>query len=204
MKIDEKKPGGAASHRHPIGVVRREFIQVGFSGLLGFGLNGLLAARGSAASQAGDLQPRAKSVILVFLTGGLSHIDSLDMKPDAPQGIRGEFRPISTKTPGIHVCEHLPQLAARADLLAIVARIRNKGASIEIGGLGLTNGDDPVSMLWMNVLGSIAQFERELIGERAPESIRVVRHRRRDPVVGIACVFLLDDEPGFLQQAEMP
>ena len=44
----------------------------------------------------------------------------------------------------------------------------------------------------------------ELIGQRVPESIRVVRHRRRDPVVGVACVLLLDDEAGFLQQAEMP
>jgi len=59
-------------------------------------------------------------VILVFLTGGLSHLDSFDMKPDAPGGIRGEFQPIATKVPGIHICEHLPQLAALADKLAIV------------------------------------------------------------------------------------
>ena len=59
-------------------------------------------------------------MILVFLTGGLSHLDSLDMKPDAPEGIRGEFRPIATSVPGIQVCEHLPELAARAGKLAIV------------------------------------------------------------------------------------
>ena len=59
-------------------------------------------------------------MILVFLTGGLSHLDSLDMKPDAPEGIRGEFRPIATRVPGIQLCEHLPELAARADKLAIV------------------------------------------------------------------------------------
>ena len=59
-------------------------------------------------------------MILVFLTGGLSHLDSLDMKPDAPDGIRGEFRPIATRVPGIQVCEHLPELAARAEKLAIV------------------------------------------------------------------------------------
>ena len=56
----------------------------------------------------------------MFLTGGLSHIDSFDMKPDAPDGIRGEFKPIATKVPGIPICEHLPQLAARLDKLAIV------------------------------------------------------------------------------------
>lgn len=59
--------------------------------------------------------PRAKSVVIVFLTGAPSHHDTFDMKPDAPVEIRGDFKPISTSTPGIHVCEHLPKLAARAD-----------------------------------------------------------------------------------------
>ncbi len=116
-------------HRHPIGVLRREFLQVGFSGLLGLGLTDLMAMRSRAAAAspggskpkpAAGSTPRAKSVILVFLTGGLSHIDSFDMKPDSPDGIRGEFRPIETAIPGIHYCEHLPLLAARADKLAVV------------------------------------------------------------------------------------
>jgi hypothetical protein len=110
------------SHRHSIGILRREFIQVGFSGLLGISLSDLLASGAPARTgRLASASPRpAKSVILVFLTGGLSHIDSFDMKPDAPDGIRGEFRPIATKVPGITVCEHLPRLAARADQLAIV------------------------------------------------------------------------------------
>ncbi len=114
----------ASPHRHSAGIVRREFIQVGFSGLVGLALSDLLAVRSRAGGSFGSAPPlpvpRAKSVILVFLTGGLSHIDSLDMKPDAPDGIRGEFKPIGTKVPGIHICEHLPLLAARADRLAIV------------------------------------------------------------------------------------
>ena len=101
------------SHRHTVGFVRREFIQVGFSGLLGFGLSDLVAGRARAAAGPADhvlrpTPPRAKSVILVFLTGGLSHLDSFDMKPDAPVGIRGEFKPISTSVPGSQFCEHLP------------------------------------------------------------------------------------------------
>ena len=59
-------------------------------------------------------------MILVFLTGGLTHLDSFDMKPYAPDGIRGEFQPVATSVPGIQFCEHLPRLAARADKLAIV------------------------------------------------------------------------------------
>ena len=122
------EPGKLAmetSHRHSVGFVRREFIQVGFSGLLGLGLSDLAAGLARAAAGSADhsprpTPPRAKSVILVFLTGGLSHLDSFDMKPDAPVGIRGEFKPVATSVPGTQFCEHLPQLAARADRLAIV------------------------------------------------------------------------------------
>jgi len=65
-------------------------------------------------------------MILVFLTGGLSHLDSLDMKPDAPEAIRGEFRPIQTEVAGIQICEHLPQLAARMSKLAIVRSLAHR------------------------------------------------------------------------------
>jgi hypothetical protein len=65
-------------------------------------------------------------MILVFLTGGLSHLDSLDMKPDAPEGIRGEFRAVATRTPGVHLCEHLPGLASVADRLAIVRSLSHR------------------------------------------------------------------------------
>ena len=114
-----------ANQSHGSGILRREFLQVGFSGVLGMSLPGLLAgqAAGSPAAPLAASRPRAKSVILVFLTGGLSHIDSLDMKPDAPDGIRGEFQPIETSVPGIRICEHLPHLAGQAGKLAIVRTI---------------------------------------------------------------------------------
>src|SRR5262245_37182673 len=81
---------------HPIGLMRREFIQVGFSGLLGLTLPDVLAPRRRAVAaspgrpgntpSSRSSPPQARSVILVFLTGGLSHIDSFDMKPEAPEG----------------------------------------------------------------------------------------------------------------------
>jgi len=104
--------GGAAS--------RRAFLQVGYSGLLGLGLPGLLAGRAAAAAAAGAGPGRARSVIVILLSGGLGQHDSFDMKPGAPEGIRGEFRPIATAVPGLRFCEHLPGLAARAGKLAIV------------------------------------------------------------------------------------
>jgi len=91
-------------------LARRDFLKVGAGAAIG-----LAIPRSSSAHAT-----RAKSVILVNLTGGLSHIDSLDMKPDAPAEIRGEFRPIATAVPGITVCEHLPQTARRMKRWAVV------------------------------------------------------------------------------------
>jgi uncharacterized protein (DUF1501 family) len=113
------------AHRHNIGINRRELLQVGYSGLLGIGLSSLLGERTRAAASA----PRGttpKSVILVFLTGGPAHLDTLDPKPDSPANIRGEFRPIATRVPGIAISEHLPRLAARADQFAIVRSLAHR------------------------------------------------------------------------------
>ena len=97
-------------------LTRRGFIQAGCSGLLGVGLPALLAGRANASAGT----RRARSVIVILLSGGLGQHDSFDPKPDAPEGIRGEFKPIATAVPGIQFCEHLPLLAARADRLAVV------------------------------------------------------------------------------------
>jgi Protein of unknown function (DUF1501) len=98
---------------------RREFLQVGSGSLLGLGLPALLAGRAASASETAE-RGRSRSVILVLLTGGLSHLDTLDMKPDAPAEVRGEFRLMPTTVPGIQVCEHLPLLAARMKHWALV------------------------------------------------------------------------------------
>ncbi len=98
---------------------RRVFLQVGASTALAIGLPQLLA-RQATASSGPARDPASRSVILVNLTGGMSHVDSLDMKPEAPAEIRGEFKPISTSVAGIQICEHLPMLAARMRHWALV------------------------------------------------------------------------------------
>ncbi len=103
---------------HPGPSSRRAFLQVGASTAVGLGLPGLFARR--AAASAGRAAGAEKAVILVNLTGGMSHIDCLDLKPDAPAEVRGEFKPIPTAVPGIRVCEHLPLLAARMRHWALV------------------------------------------------------------------------------------
>ena len=112
----------APPHTHsPIGFTRREAMQIGYSGLMGLGLPSLLKSRLLAQSQT-----TPKSIIIVFLTGAPSHHDTFDMKPDAPAEIRGEFKTTATSTAGLHVCEHLPKLAAIADKYAVVRSLSHK------------------------------------------------------------------------------
>lgn len=111
-------------YRHAAGITRREMLQVGYSGLLGLSAPMLFAPSASAATK--DRTGKAKSVILIFLTGAPSHIDTFDMKPDAPPEIRGDFQSIATNVAGLQVCEHLPQLARRADKYAIVRSLAHR------------------------------------------------------------------------------
>src|SRR6516162_1157372 len=116
--VTPSRPG----HRHTIGITRREALQVGYSGLLGIGLSSALAGR----AQASNAKRKPKSMILVFLTGAASHIDTFDMKPDAPAEVRGEFKPIATNVSGLHICEHLPRLAQRADKYALIRSLSHR------------------------------------------------------------------------------
>ncbi len=111
----------------PLQIPRRAALQAGAIGL-GLGLAELSAVRAWAG---GVDTPKAKSVIFIFLTGGLSHHDSFDMKPDAPKEIRGEFQPVATRTPGIQVCEHLPLLAQRTEQYALVRSMQTASSGHE-------------------------------------------------------------------------
>ena len=102
-----------------LALARRDFLKVGVGAAIGLGFRNVNAAERSGTG-------KVKSVILVNLTGGLSHIDTLDMKPEAPVEIRGEFKPASTAIPGIQICEHLPQLAARMKHWALVRSLSHR------------------------------------------------------------------------------
>jgi hypothetical protein len=96
---------------------------------LGGAALGVFGARAEAEAGQGGSFGRARSCILVYLFGGPSHLDIWDLKPDAPDGIRGEFRPIATNVPGLSITEHLPRLARRADKLTIVRSMTHGDAS---------------------------------------------------------------------------
>lgn len=98
---------------------RREALQAGAISILGLGMNHLAGLRQAAAAPQAGLSGRAKACIFIFLSGGLSQHDSFDMKPEAPENIRGEFQPRPTRTAGLQICEHLPQLAERSQLWSL-------------------------------------------------------------------------------------
>ena len=106
-------------------MTRRDCVKIGAIGLGGLSLPELLRLR-SVAGGPKALAPRAKSVIVLFLSGGPSQLDMWDMKPDAPEEIRGTFRPIDTVVPGIQVSEHMPRMAKLADKYAIVRSVTHE------------------------------------------------------------------------------
>jgi len=102
------------------GRTRRDFLRVGALGLAGLTLPDVLRLRAASGSSAAT--PRA--VIMVCLAGGPSHLDMYDMKPDAPAGYRGEFRPVRSNVPGFDLCEHMPLQATIADRFALVRTVQ--------------------------------------------------------------------------------
>jgi hypothetical protein len=98
------------------GITRRDVLRAAGAGMFGTNLATILAAE--EASEI--VSPRAKSVIFVFLFGGPSQLETFDMKPDAPKEIRGPYQPIASRTPGLLISDHLPQLAAMSDKFAVV------------------------------------------------------------------------------------
>jgi hypothetical protein len=110
--------------------------------LLGLSLPQLLAADHSPAAKRN--RKVAKSCILIFLEGGPSHIDLWDMKPDAPADVRGEFKPIQTKTPGVTVCEHMPLLAGEWHRFAQVRSVQHKIVDHNAGAYYMLTGRSPL------------------------------------------------------------
>ena len=128
----------------PVAVSRRQVLQAGGIGLLGLSLPGLLRAEARHKDIGG--KRLADACILVFLNGGPSHLDTWDMKPNAPAEIRGEFKPIASSLPGVQVSEHLPRLAKLMHHCTLVRSVRHSvnnshAAAVYVGLTGHDRGE---------------------------------------------------------------
>src|SRR5947207_13046764 len=121
----------------PNRTTRRDFLRATAAGAAGLAL-------GTSELRATDV-PRpagtARSCIFINLVGGPSHLDTFDPKPDAPVEVRGPFRPIRTRVPGVHLSELFPKLAAMTDKFSLIRSVRHDAPPIHECGLQLLNTD---------------------------------------------------------------
>ncbi len=130
-------------------LTRRHVLQVGGLGLLGITLPRLLESQAQCA--AGGIRPKADACVILFLNGGPSHLDMWDLKPNAPEAIRGEFRPIATSLAGYQMSEHLPRLARHAHCATIVRSMHHSvnnahAAAVYTSLTGHDRGDATVAI----------------------------------------------------------
>jgi Protein of unknown function (DUF1501) len=128
-------------YRHCDGMTRRSFLRVGFLGVAGLSLADQLRLRSAAAESGRSTKDTA--VILFYLSGGPSHIDTYDLKPNAPLEFRGEFKEIATNVNGIRICEHMPRQAPMMDKLAIVRSLTHTNGAHGMGTHWMMTGYVP-------------------------------------------------------------
>ena len=133
-----------------------------------------LRAQGAVANTTRE-PPKARSCIIIYLWGGIAHQESWDPKPDARAELRGDFKPISTATPGVHFCEHIPLMARHSEKLAVVRSLHHK-----VGGHGgalytsITGQDAPLGKArdrknWPSLTAMISRFREA--AEGTPQAI---------------------------------
>jgi hypothetical protein len=131
---------------------RRDFLRLGTAGLLGLGLADLL--RLEASVKAG--RAKASNVLMVWLAGGPSTIDIWDLKPAAPENIRGEFKPIGTSAKGVQICERMPKMAKLMHHCSLVRSLHHNIPEHGVGTQYMTTGNRPSPALEYPGLGSLA------------------------------------------------
>jgi len=131
---------------------RRHFLQIGTASAIGLSLTGALPRR----VRGEDKPPAARNVIMIFLTGGPPTIDMWDMKPGAPEKVRGEFKERETSVPGVRICEHLPKLAAAIHQVTLVRSVTHAIAEHTQGVRYVMTGNTPSPAAEHPSLGSLS------------------------------------------------
>ncbi len=146
---------------------RRNCLQLGLAGLAGGSFIDLLAMRRASASQTKPSGKRQTNCILIWMDGGPTHLETFDLKPEAPVEIRGEFRPIETNVSGMRICEYMPKLAKIADKYSIIRSVQHNQGNHGAGNHYMMTGAPPripvgcgAFVSFHPSLGSVAAHER--------------------------------------------
>ncbi len=162
------------------GRTRRDFLRVGSLSATGFTLANYLRL-----AEAGEVNSaKAKAAIFIDLNGGPSHLDSFDLKPEAPEGIRGTFKPIATNVPGIQISEHLPRLAKCADKFAILRGVSHTLAAHRLGSEYVNTGSRPLASLEYPGYGAVVSKEKP-VDDDLPPFVAIPRGNQRAGFLGI-------------------
>ena len=143
MKSNPSQHIATSSGFEAVRYSRRRLLQIGGMGLLGLNLPGLLKAAEAPINS--GRKARAKSVIFLFQYGGPSHIDMFDMKPGAPESIRGPHKPISSSAPGIQVSERLPKTAKIMDRVTLIRSVHHTMKNHNSAAYYALSGHEPPS-----------------------------------------------------------
>jgi hypothetical protein len=167
-------------HKYCDGLRRRDFVRVG-----GLGIGGLSLANYLRWSEAGQVKDgHATSGIFIDLNGGPSHIDTFDPKPDAPEGIRGDFKTIPTNVAGIRISEHLPKLAKVMDKYVILRGVSHTLAAHRLGSEYVNTGSRPIASLEYPGYGAVVCKERP-VDQDLPPFVAIPNGGQRPGFLGI-------------------
>lgn len=172
LNPQKSNPQQLANPQH-LGMKRRTMLQAGSVGLLGLGMNHVQALRASDVVSQPATGRTAKSVIFVFLSGGLTQHDSFDPKPNAPADIRGEFSAIATQTPGVFVTEHLPMLAARSQNWSLIRSLTTPHNEHSQGHTCILTGRTPMPPNYSAVKPQSTDWPSiaSIVGDAVPKRI---------------------------------
>lgn len=177
------------------GVFRREFLRVGGLTSLGFGLSDVFRTRANAAT---TKLSGAPNCILIWLDGGPSHLETFDLKPDAPSEVRGPFAPIKTNVPGVHISEWLPRTAKQMNRVALIRSMTSSLGEHNFASHYLLTGYKPTPALQYPGLGSMISHLRA--GEHLlPPHVALARpNGMAGPgyLPDSASPFVIDGDPG--------
>ncbi|MCX6907571.1 MAG: DUF1501 domain-containing protein, partial [Verrucomicrobia bacterium] len=151
-------------NNNPAAISRRDFLWAGTAGAVGLGLS-----RAGQAAWADVAGARCDAVILLWMQGGVSHLDTFDPKPDAPSEIHGPFKAIGTNVPGIQLCEHLPRMARIADKIAFIRSMRHGEGAHERAKSHVLSGCKPLPGVIHPDIGSVVSEELGRRGLQLPQ-----------------------------------